>query len=294
VTDVARDHWAEWLLQRRSGGDAERHRRMVDELAEVRDRVLENASLRADDVVLDVGAGDGLIAFGALQRLGGGGRVVFADISADLLEHCRSLAEEFGVIGRCRFVLASADDLQAITDDSVDVVTTRSVLIYLERDGKRRAFEEFRRVLRAGGRLSIFEPINSFGYPYPEGMFCGYDLSAIPDLVAKVLAASSPAEERTLIDFDERDLLDWAEGAGFDSIRLAYEAEIQAGSWLEGPWEVVLRTSGNPLAPTLGEALEQALTPAEQAEFEAHLRPLVEADAGRARRANAFLSATKP
>jgi len=49
-----------------------------------------------------------------------------------------------------------ADDLAAIPDASVDVVTTRSVLIYV-RD-KRRAFGEFARVLRPGGWISIFEP----------------------------------------------------------------------------------------------------------------------------------------
>jgi ubiquinone/menaquinone biosynthesis C-methylase UbiE len=47
----------------------------------------------------------------------------------------------------------------------VDAVTTRSVLIYVK--DKRRASEEFHRVLKPGGRLSIFEPINSFTYPEP-------------------------------------------------------------------------------------------------------------------------------
>jgi arsenite methyltransferase len=43
--------------------------------------------------VLDVGCGDGLIAFGALDRVGEEGQVIFSDISQDLLDHCRSLAE---------------------------------------------------------------------------------------------------------------------------------------------------------------------------------------------------------
>ena len=42
----------------------------------------------------------------------------------------------------------------------MDIVTTRSVLIYVE--DKRRAFEEFFRVLKPGGRISLFEPINRF------------------------------------------------------------------------------------------------------------------------------------
>jgi len=63
------------------------------------------------------------------------------------------------VLGRCEFVHASAEDLSVLEDASVDVVTTRSVLIYVP--DKRRTFEEFHRVLKPGGRLSIFEPINN-------------------------------------------------------------------------------------------------------------------------------------
>ena len=46
-----------------------------------------------------------------------------------------------------------------------DAVTVRSVLIYVA--AKAASFREFARVLRPGGRLSIFEPINRWsGRPY--------------------------------------------------------------------------------------------------------------------------------
>lgn len=292
--DPVRDRWAEWVLERSFGGDGARRAEGLARLADVRDRVLDAAELEPGQTLLDVGTGDGLIAFGALERVTPGGRVVFNDISPDLLEHCRALVDELGVSEGCEFVLASADDLEPVEDEAVDAVTTRSVLIYLDREGKRRAFEEFQRVLRAGGRLSIFEPINSFGFPEPEGWFLGYDLRPIAELVKKVLDACSPAEEATLIDFDERDLVAWAEAAGFDPIRLRCEVDVEPGSWLAGSWETVLRTSGNPLMPTVAEALDEALTPDERAVFEAHLRPLVEANAGRRRAAVAYLSAAKP
>lgn len=44
-------------------------------------------------------------------------------------------------------------------------VATRSVLIYVE--GKEAAFRVFHRVLRPVGRVSIFEPINSY---FPDDM----------------------------------------------------------------------------------------------------------------------------
>jgi len=55
-----------------------------------------------------------------------------------------------------------ADDLLMLSDESVDAVTTRSVLIYVPAKGQ--AFREFHRVLKAGGQVSIFEPINAVAY----------------------------------------------------------------------------------------------------------------------------------
>ena len=129
----------------------------MGELAARRDKVLDFAQLAEGDV-LDVGCGEGLIGFGALAR--GAGYVIFSDISEDLLAACREAAADLGVVDRCRFVRASADDLAAVGDASVDVVTTRSVLIYVA--DKQLAFGEFARVLRPGGRISLFEPINRF------------------------------------------------------------------------------------------------------------------------------------
>jgi arsenite methyltransferase len=291
AVEPVRDHWARWVLKMRDDADPDERRRA--EFEQLRERVLDNADVRPGDVLLDVGCGDGWIAFAALDRIGPGGRVVFADVSQDLLDHCRALAEKLGVLARCDFVRASAEELP-LADASVDVVTTRSVLIYLDRAGKERALREFHRVLRPGGRISIAEPINSFAYPEPEGWLVGYDLREVAELARKVREALSPPGERTLIDFDERDLLAWAELAGFDPIRLDYEARVERGSWLGGSWERALNLAGNPLAPTLGEAIQRALTADEAERFETHLRPLVEANAGRARWAFSFLRGVKP
>ena len=84
---------------------------------------------------------------GALDR---GVEVIFSDISEECLNDCRRLAGDAASYHR-----ASAADLGGV---SADVVTTRSVLIYVA--DKERAFAEFFRVLRPGGGPSIFEPIN--------------------------------------------------------------------------------------------------------------------------------------
>src|SRR5829696_7007125 len=214
-----RDRWAEWLLERRFGGDADAMERMLRDLEPVRERVLDGAGIREGDAVLDVGAGDGLIAFGALGRVGPGGRVVFAEISTELLDRSRQLADQLGVADRCDFVHAAAEDLEPVADESVDVVTTRSVLIYLPLELKERAFATFFRVLRPGGRVSIFEPINVFSRWDPDDgdSFMGLDTRGVADLALKVKAAleGGSQDDRTLVDFDERDLLRFAEAARF-------------------------------------------------------------------------------
>jgi arsenite methyltransferase len=270
------DRWAEWLLQRRHGGDPDRHRAILDELAGVRDVVIAHADLRSGDVLLDVGAGDGLIAFAAVDPVGAGGQVIFSDISSELLEASRRLALQLGVGERCRFVRASAEDLGPIADRSVDVVTTRSVLIYVS--DKARAFAEFFRVLREDGRISIHEPINRLMFPEPTSEYLGYQIGPVQDLAAKVKAAGEACEdqESPMLNFDEQDLLKLAEAAGFREIHLELRQQI-ASHRAPIKWEAFLSSSGNPLAPTNGEVIAAALSPAEGARFEEYLRPIVEA-----------------
>jgi arsenite methyltransferase len=283
------DHWADWIRTRRTGGDAAYEALMLEQLAAVRDHVLDNAELRPGETLLDVGCGNGLIAFGGLER--GAGEVVFADISTPLLDDCRALAAAAGLLERCRFVEAAAEDLTAIDDATVDVVTTRSVLIYVEH--KEQAFREFHRVLRPGGRLSLFEPINRFGMTERRETW-GFELDGVRDLIARVnevFDAIQP-ESDPMLDFDERDLLKQVEAAGFFPVRLTLEAEIRPHELRR--WETMLSSSGNPKIPTLGEAMDQALTPDEQAALEAKLRPQVEQGRGVWRMASAYLWAAKP
>ncbi|HEU0195214.1 MAG TPA: methyltransferase domain-containing protein [Gaiellales bacterium] len=285
------DRWARWLGERRFGGDEEmRARAFADLLIPLRDRVLNGAEPIAGATVLDVGCGDGLIAFGALDR--GAAGVVFADISRDLLGQCRQLAAEAGVGGRCRFVETAAENLAPIETASVDVVTARSVLIYVAE--KAAAFREFARVLRPGGRLSIFEPINSFSQrEWTGSRFFGVDLAPLGDIAAKVLAPyreAVPADD-PMLDFDERDLLSMAEDAGFFPLDLTLTADLRPAD--ARPWNVFLHSAGNPNLPTLAEAMDRTLTGEEQAELTRYLRPLIEHGAATRRMAHAYLRARR-
>jgi SAM-dependent methyltransferase len=291
MSSTARDRWAEWLAERRFGGDAALRGEMLEKLARTRDEVLDRAELREGETLLDVGCGEGLIGFGALER--GAGAVVFSDISTDLLEFCREAAGELGVLDRCRFVEAAADDLDPLDDSSVDVVTTRSVLIYVKE--KDAAFGEFARVLRPGGRISLWEPINRFGsQERREVGFVGYPAEGIDEIRDKLWAiyeAIQPPDRDPMLDFDERDLLRLAEEAGFFPIRLTLDARIEAAP--PRGWDGFLDTAWNPNIPTVREAMEQALSPEEREELSARIRPLVEGGEGTWRLALAQLSGTR-
>jgi arsenite methyltransferase len=263
---------------------------MLEKLAGVRDKVLDSARFTADESLLDVGCGEGLIGFGALER--DAAHVVFSDISDDLLEFCRETADSLGFSDRCSFVKASADDLVGISDASVDVVATRSVLIYIP--DKERAFREIFRVLAPGGRVSLFEPINRFGMHERRQGFWGYPGNGVADLAERVEQVFGEIQPDTdpMLDFDERDLIRWAEDAGFFPIELEYHAEIRAHE--PKPWEAFLNSSGNPKIPTLAQAMDEALTPQERERLSDHLRPLVEAGRGVWRTGGAYVTGVKP
>lgn len=281
MTAVAEDRWAAWLRRGRNGGSAPERRALLEQLAPVRDRVLDGAGIVRGDIVLDVGCGDGLIGLGALDR---GAGVIFSDVSAACLDDCRCVAGD-----AARYLLA---EVTSLGDVETDVVTARSVLIYVA--DKRAAFAELFRVLRPGGRLSIFEPINRFGADERRRTFGGYDVAGVEDLVARVVADVVAAGPDSMADFDEYDLFALAEEAGFDEVRLETVVERKSAPMVATrDWDVFLATSPNPLAPSFGTAIERTLTRSESDRLTAVLRPQVEAGHGTTRFASAYLVARK-
>jgi SAM-dependent methyltransferase len=284
------DRWAEWLLERRHGGDEAALAEMLRSLEPIRDRVLEDASIEAGETVLDVGCGDGLIGFGALRLVGSGGRVIFSDVSQELLDRCVEIA---GGDERCRFVRASATDLGEIVDGSVDVVTVRSVLIYV--DDRDAAFAEFFRVLRPGGRLSVFEPLNSFEYPGPADRWGPWDVTPVRELadrVKGVFTAIHDGAGNSMHDFGAEDMAAWAEQASFAEVCVNATYELTAARPRPN-WDADERQAANPLVPSLAEAIDSVLDDEEAARFREHLRRKAMAGDGVERSAYAHLRAVR-
>ena len=80
------DKWSRWLAETRFGGDQKAAELQLHHLKLLRKRLLKKAGLGEGKVVLDVGAGEGLIGFGALELVGD-------DRAGHLLGH-------FGTTGR--------------------------------------------------------------------------------------------------------------------------------------------------------------------------------------------------
>jgi ubiquinone/menaquinone biosynthesis C-methylase UbiE len=284
------------LLERRDAR-CERQRAVAfDHLAGVRDRVLAGAEPLSGATVLDIGAGDGLIGLEALERVGPQGTVIFADISRTLLERCRQEVASRGLLERARFIEARAEDLAGVADGSVDVVTTRSVLIYVVE--KARAFAAFARVVRAGGRASLFEPLNRLMFPEPKDRFWGYQVASVADLATKVKArfiAGDTAFQKAIRGFDDRDLVRFAQAAGFGRVHAESYITIEPGSLLNPvDFDALLDSAPNPNAPTTREAVAAALTESEQERFLAELeRAFARGDAVR-RMAGVYLVASDP
>jgi hypothetical protein len=142
--------------------------------------------------------------------------------------------------------------------------------------------------------MSVFEPINRMALLEPEHLFSGFDVTPIIVLAAKVKAIyfrnQSPATD-PMLNFDERDLFDFAQKSGFDALQL--EFQIKQEQKKVSDWETQVRRRPNPRAPSLEEAMEQALTSEERELFVRHLRPLVESKQGRNKSGVAYLSAIK-
>ena len=240
--------------------------------------------------LLDLGAGDGLIGLGALDRVGPAGRVIFCDISDALLEQCRDAVRSRGSLDRADFVLARAEDLQTVADVSVDVVTARAVLLFVT--DKPAAFSAMYRVLRPSGRIVLREPLGQLMFPEPDARLWGYDLRSALDLVVKVKAALSvladPTFRAAMMDFDDRELARLAVEAGFQRVHAECHIVTEPGALIRADSVGgLLELAPDPTSPTLGEAVEASLTPGERQRFLARLDDAVRA--GTAMRHTAFV-----
>jgi hypothetical protein len=118
-------------------------------------------------------------------------------------------------------------------------------------------------------------------------------------LTQKVVALYEQTDCNPMMDFDERNLFAFAEQAGFAEVHLELQTTVMPGTdeHTAGDerqrWETFLKSSPNPLVPTLEEAMHQALSSSEAEQVTAYLRPLVTKNLREERSSVAYLWAVK-
>jgi len=298
--DRGSDVRSEWLLHRRHADDSA-YRRVVQAVVEgYADRVLDGGRLAAGMTLVDVGAGEGLVAFRAIDRIGPSLRAVLTDLSAPMLRYAESVAVQRNVLTQCTFLECPADNLKGIADASVDVVATRAVLAYVA--DKSAALGEFFRVLKPGGRLSIAEPVLQDEAFHARALRKRVEDQSQPidrflTLLHRWKAAQFPDTEEAcakspIANYSERDLLNMVRGAGFAEIHLQLHIDVVPS--IVTSWDVFLGSSPHPWAPSLNQILARRFTCDERQFFEQMVRPTVESGRNSTTDRAMYLQAQRP
>ena len=281
--DSAEDIWSQWLLHGRDAGDAHYAQAMRALVDRYIDRVLQGAALKPGDTFADIGAGDGSLAFRAIQSAGGALHAWIVDLSAAMLRHARNRAEQLRIENHCTFLHTPAERLERIEDESLDAVTTRSVLAYVP--DKTAALREFHRVLRPGGRISLAEPVFQDEAVAAQAMRTVIE-SNPPEAVSPLLrlmhrwkASQYPDTDEkirasAIAGYSERDMVRFAQNAGFAEVHL--ELHIDTFPAIMRSWDVFVSSAPHPLAPPLRTIMAEQFSAEEREFFERSMRPVIE------------------
>ncbi len=223
------------------------HRRYAEQL-------VEQASLRTGQQVLDAGVGTGFAAVAIARAVGRGGRVVGVDVSRGMLDQARRTLDTAG-LHWVELFQRDAADLHDALDGAFDVVICAAALLYMPVDA---ALGEWRRLLTPGG-IVAFSTMQR-GSPPAGALFreCARAFGVALDDPSEALGSADACRGAL-------------ERAGFADIRVVPgHVELSAAD-LSLAWDANLRSAAHGAVRDLSRAdLDRLQQPYEDALGEAH------------------------
>ncbi|MCD6081532.1 class I SAM-dependent methyltransferase, partial [candidate division WOR-3 bacterium] len=131
------------------------------------ERFLQAIGVKSGNIVVDFGCGSGCYAIPAAKLVGATGTVYAVDENDDMLEKLKSRIMMYGV----RNVVTIHGDetsLRVIGDDAVDVILAYDVLHFMDKVRRGRLYQEFHRILKPEGLLSVYPKHNRDDSPMWE------------------------------------------------------------------------------------------------------------------------------
>jgi SAM-dependent methyltransferase len=185
------------------------------------------ASLKAGEVVVDLGSGGGFDAFLAAQEVGPTGCVIGVDMTPTMISKARANAEK-GQYSQVEFRLGEIEYLP-IADNSVDVIISNCVINLSP--NKAQVFCDAFRVLKPGGRLAISDVVASTEMPAEmkndpllhAGCMAGAEL--VHELEAMMAEAGFNEIRIAPKDESKEFIKDWAPGQGVEDYVLSATIE---------------------------------------------------------------------
>ena len=178
---------------------------------------IEQTSARPGQHVLDLAGGTGDLAIKLSRRVGPKGRVVLADINAEMLNQGRDRLTDKGITGNVSYAQVNAETLP-FDDDSFDCITIAFGLRNVT--DKQKALESMCRVLKPGGRALVLE-FSKPVLPLLAKAYDAYSFSALP-LMGKLIADDADSyrylAESIRMHPDQETLKGMMQQAGFDDV----------------------------------------------------------------------------
>jgi len=190
------------------------------------------ASLKAGEVVVDLGSGGGFDAFLAACEVGERGHVIGIDMTPAMLSKARHNAEK-GKFSNVEFRLAEIEHLP-IADNTADIIISNCVINLSPH--KELVFADAFRVLKPGGRLAISDVVATAEMPdemkndpvLHAGCMAGASL--IDELEAMMAAAGFEKISIKPKDESREFIRDWAPGRGVEAyVVSAYIEAVKPG-----------------------------------------------------------------